>query len=111
MHWSTGVLEHWGSGALGYWSTGALRLWSSGALELSSSSKKGLGPAPGTGSREAVVAEWTFVRHYWTNAQYYGLWRRFLTYMFRWTKSLEKVLKKGLKKVNSLKKALKRVMN
>ena len=31
-------------------------------------------------------------------------------YMFRWTESLKKVLKKGLKKVTELKKVLKKVM-
>ena len=34
----------------------------------------------------------------------------FLPYMFRWTESLKKVLKKGLKKVTELKKVLKKVM-
>ena len=33
-----------------------------------------------------------------------------LAYVFRWTKSLQKVLKKGLKKVTELKKVLKKVM-
>ena len=32
------------------------------------------------------------------------------TYMFRWTESFKKVLKKGLKKVTELKKVLKKVM-
>ena len=32
------------------------------------------------------------------------------TYMFRWTESIKKVLKKGLKKVKELKKVLKKVM-
>ena len=33
-----------------------------------------------------------------------------MAYMFRWTESLKKVLKKGLKKVTELKKVLKKVM-
>ena len=32
------------------------------------------------------------------------------TYIFRWTESLKKVLKKGLKKVTELKQVLKKVM-
>ena len=38
------------------------------------------------------------------------LWVRTGPYIFRWTESLKKVLKKGLKKVTELKKVLKKVM-